>query len=50
MERKFRVSAGAIIIRGDEILLVRAKNSDGNDFLVGRVAALKAMKALIKPV
>ena len=35
MERKFRVSAGAIIIRGDEILLVRTKNSDGNDFLVG---------------
>jgi ADP-ribose pyrophosphatase YjhB (NUDIX family) len=34
MERKIRVSAGAIIIREDEILLVRAKNSDGNDFLV----------------
>jgi len=35
MERKFRVSAGAIVIRGDEILLVRAKNSEGKDFLVG---------------
>jgi ADP-ribose pyrophosphatase YjhB (NUDIX family) len=35
MERKFRVSAGAVTIRGDEILLVRAKNSDGHDFLVG---------------
>ena len=35
MERKFRVSAGAIVIRGDEILLVRAKNSEGYDFLVG---------------
>jgi ADP-ribose pyrophosphatase YjhB (NUDIX family) len=34
MERIFRVSAGAIVIRGDEILLVRAKNSEGNDFLV----------------
>jgi len=34
MERKFRVSAGAIVIRGNEILLVRAKNSEGNDFLV----------------
>jgi len=35
METKFRVSAGAIIIRDDEILLVKAKNSDGKDFLVG---------------
>jgi 8-oxo-dGTP diphosphatase len=35
MERKFRVSAGAIVIRGDEILLVRTKNSDGSNFLVG---------------
>jgi ADP-ribose pyrophosphatase YjhB (NUDIX family) len=35
MERKFRVSAGAIVIRGYEILLVRAKNSEGYDFLVG---------------
>ena len=35
MERKIRVSAGAIIIREDEILLVRTKNSDGRDFLVG---------------
>jgi 8-oxo-dGTP diphosphatase len=34
MERKFRVSAGAFIIRNNEILLVRAKNSEGNDFLV----------------
>jgi 8-oxo-dGTP diphosphatase len=34
LERKFRVSAGAIIIRGDEILLVRTLNSDRKDFLV----------------
>jgi 8-oxo-dGTP diphosphatase len=34
LERKFRVSAGAIIIRNDEILLVRTLNSEGKDFLV----------------
>ena len=34
MERKLRMSAGAIIIRGDEILLVRTLNSGGKDFLV----------------
>jgi hypothetical protein len=44
LERKFRVSAGAIIIRNDEILLVRTLNSEGKDFLGvclsnGRLAA-----------
>ena len=34
MERKFRVSSGAIIIRNDEILLVRTLNSEGKDFLL----------------
>jgi ADP-ribose pyrophosphatase YjhB (NUDIX family) len=35
MEREHRISAGAIVIKGDEILLVRYKDSDGNSFLVG---------------
>lgn len=35
MERELRVSAGAIVIKDNEALLVRAKNSDGGDFLVG---------------
>jgi 8-oxo-dGTP diphosphatase len=35
MEREHRISAGAIIIQDDQILLVRYKHSDGKSFLVG---------------
>jgi len=35
MEREFRISAGAIVIQEDKILLVRYKNSYGKSFLVG---------------
>ena len=35
MEREFRISAGAIIIQEDKILLVRYNNSAGKSFLVG---------------
>src|SRR4030043_1900994 len=35
MEREHRISAGAIVIQEDKILLVRYKNSYGKSFLVG---------------
>jgi 8-oxo-dGTP pyrophosphatase MutT (NUDIX family) len=35
VERQHRISAGAIIIRGNRILLVRYDNSDGTSYLVG---------------
>ena len=35
MERELRISAGAIVIHGGRILLVRVKNSGGTSFLVG---------------
>jgi len=35
MERECRISAGAIIIREDQILLVRYDNDDGTSYLVG---------------
>jgi len=35
MEREHRISAGAIIIQGDKILLVRYNNTDGTSFLAG---------------
>jgi 8-oxo-dGTP diphosphatase len=35
MEREQRISAGAIIIKDSEILLVRYKDGDGNSYLVG---------------
>lgn len=35
MERELRISAGAIVIQGSEILLVRNKDSDGPSYLVG---------------
>ena len=35
MEREHRISAGAIIIQEDQILLVRYNNGNGKSFLVG---------------
>jgi ADP-ribose pyrophosphatase YjhB (NUDIX family) len=35
MERKHRISAGAIVIKDNKVLLVRYKNSDGSSHLVG---------------
>jgi 8-oxo-dGTP diphosphatase len=35
MEREHRISAGAIVIRQDKILLVRYKNNSGDSYLVG---------------
>jgi 8-oxo-dGTP pyrophosphatase MutT (NUDIX family) len=35
MEKEFRISAGAIIIREDKILLVRYRDNHGKTFLVG---------------
>jgi 8-oxo-dGTP diphosphatase len=35
MEREHRISAGAIVIKEEEILLVRYLNSSGKSFLVG---------------
>ena len=35
MEREHRISAGAIVIQEDHILLVRYNNTDGKSYLVG---------------
>lgn len=35
MEREHRISAGAIVIQEDQILLVRYNNTDGKSYLVG---------------
>jgi 8-oxo-dGTP diphosphatase len=35
MEREHRISAGAIVVRQDQILLVRYNASEGKSFLVG---------------
>lgn len=35
MEKEHRISAGAIIIQDDQILLVRYNHTDGKSFLVG---------------
>jgi ADP-ribose pyrophosphatase YjhB (NUDIX family) len=35
MEREHRISAGAIVVRKDQILLVRYNTAEGKNFLVG---------------
>lgn len=35
MDREYRISAGAIVIQENQVLLVRYNNSDGTSYLVG---------------
>jgi 8-oxo-dGTP pyrophosphatase MutT (NUDIX family) len=46
MEREHRISAGAVIIQDDQILLARYKNTDGNTYLVGPGGGVQSNEGL----
>lgn len=50
MEREHRISAGAIVIPKDQILLVRYNNTDGKSYLVGPGGAVLSNEGIYQAV
>ena len=50
MEREHRISAGAIVIQEDQILLVRYNNTDGKSYLVGPGGAVLSNEGIYQAV
>jgi ADP-ribose pyrophosphatase YjhB (NUDIX family) len=50
VEREHRISAGAIVIQEDQILLVRYNNTDGKSYLVGPGGAVLSNEGIYQAV